>query len=86
MAEIPRPKSPKTQEPGTSGPDKMAEDEDMDGLVTKISKGVFAELSYSLDTKLDQTVKSLSSVCEKVKVVERRWKTQSKESLSTKAH
>lgn len=50
-----RPKSRKTQ-PGTasSGPDKMAEGEEIDGLVTKISEGVFTKLSSSLDTKLDQ--------------------------------
>ena len=50
----------------------MAEGEEIDSLVAKISEGVFAKLSSSLDMKLDQIAKSVSSVCENVKVVERR--------------
>lgn len=50
----------------------MAEGKEMDSLVTKISDGVFAKLSASLDIKLDQIVKLVSLVCENVKVLERR--------------
>lgn len=50
-----RPKSKKTQsEPETCRPDKMSESEEIDSLVTKISEGVFAKLSSSLDIKLNQ--------------------------------
>lgn len=50
----------------------MAEGEEIDSLVAKISDGVFAKLSSILDAKLDQIAKSVSSVCENVKVLEKR--------------
>ena len=52
--------------------DNMADADDTDALVNKISEAVFAKLSASLDAKLDQILKSVSSVVEKVKVVEQR--------------
>lgn len=70
----------------------MAED-DTDALVAKISEGVFAKLNSCLDTKLDQILKSVNSVCEKVKAVEQRvviartefltWKTLCRSSKPT---
>uniref|UniRef100_A0A3P9M1P4 Uncharacterized protein n=1 Tax=Oryzias latipes TaxID=8090 RepID=A0A3P9M1P4_ORYLA len=45
---------------------------DIESLVMKISDGLYAKLSASMDTKLDQIVKSVSAVCENVKVLERR--------------
>ena len=44
----------------TSAPDNMVDGDEVDNLVTKISEGVFARLSASLDTKLDQIAKSVS--------------------------
>ena len=55
----------------TSSMDKVDGDE-VDSLATKISEGVFARLSASLDTNHDQIAKSVSLVCESVKVVEKR--------------
>lgn len=57
----------------SSGSDKMAEGGDIDYLVTRVSEGVFAKINSSLDKKkLNQIAKSVSSVCKKVKAVERR--------------
>uniref|UniRef100_A0A672J0T8 L1 transposable element RRM domain-containing protein n=1 Tax=Salarias fasciatus TaxID=181472 RepID=A0A672J0T8_SALFA len=68
-----RPKTRKTQpQPEAPDSDKMAEGEEIDSLVAKISEGVFAKLSSVLDAKLDQIAKSVSSVCENVKVLEKR--------------
>uniref|UniRef100_H2MR45 Reverse transcriptase domain-containing protein n=1 Tax=Oryzias latipes TaxID=8090 RepID=H2MR45_ORYLA len=53
------------------GLNNMAES-DIESLVMKISDGLYAKLSASMDTKLDQIVKSVSAVCENVKVLERR--------------
>lgn len=50
----------------------MAEGDEIGSLVSKIREGVFAKLSTSLDIKFDQIAKSVSSVCESVKVVEKR--------------
>lgn len=45
----------KKLETETSGPEKMENGKETDGLVTKIGEGVFAKFSSILDLKLDQT-------------------------------
>uniref|UniRef100_A0A3P9LQ10 L1 transposable element RRM domain-containing protein n=1 Tax=Oryzias latipes TaxID=8090 RepID=A0A3P9LQ10_ORYLA len=67
-----RQKPRKTQtEAEEQGLNNMAES-DIEHLVMKISDRLYAKLSASMDTKLDQIVKSVSAVCENVKVLERR--------------
>ena len=48
----------------TSSMDNMADGDEVDSLAAKISEGVFARLSASLDTNHDQIAKSVSLVCE----------------------